>query len=437
MNSVPGNLPTIVAGVRTPFVRSHGAYADLSSFDLGRIVLSGLVAKTGIETGEIDLVTMGTVLHEPRTPNVARESVLGAGFPATIPAYTVSLACISSNVAATNIADMIQLERIKVAIFGGTDTCSDPPIRFSPKLRKLLVKISKAKGTMGYMRELKSLASFKAKDFAPDVPQVTEFSNGKSMGEGAEVLAQQLSVTREQSDLFALRSQQNALQAYENKVYENDLIHVQAPPRFRTIEKDEGPRADTTLEALTKLRPAFDKKFGVATAGSSSFLTDGASAVLMMSLAEAHQRGYTPYSILKDHVYRAGDALTEMLSGPAMTIPCLLAKNNLDYDDIGVWEIHEAFACQVVANLNLIADKDFVSSRLHLDKKWAGHIPMEKLNLWGGSLSLGHPFGATGGRLLWTASRRLQEENQRYAVVSGCAAGGHGSAILLENPNFS
>lgn len=437
MSSVSDNSPTIVGGVRTPFVRSHKSYANLSSFDLGRIVLSGLVAQTGIEPSEVDLVTMGTVLHEPRTPNVAREAVLGAGFPSSVPAYTISLACISSNVAGTNAADMIQLEKIKVAIFGGTDTCSDPPIRFSPKIRQLLVKMSKAKGPAGYLKELKALATFKPKDFAPDIPQVTEFSNGKSMGEGAEILAQQVGVTREQSDSFALRSQQTAVSAYDKNKYDEDLIHVQVPPKFKTIEKDEGPRPDSSLEALAKLRPAFDKKFGVATAGSSSFLTDGASAVLMMRHDEAIRRGYQPYSVLKDHIYRAGDALTEMLSGPAMTIPLLLARNGLNYDDIGVWEIHEAFACQVVANLALIKDREFITTKLGLDKKWAGEIPLERLNLWGGSLSLGHPFGATGGRLLWTASRRLQEEKQRFAIVSGCAAGGHGSAILLENPALS
>ena len=195
---------------------------------------------------------------------------------------------------------------------------------------------------------------------------------------------------------------------------------------------DDGPRADATAEKLASLRPAFDREFGVNTAGNSSFLTDGASAVLMMNAARAEELGFEPKAVVKDYLFRAGDPLTEMLSGPALSVPMLLAKHGLNYSDIDVWEIHEAFASQVLANLRLMESDDFHQDRLGIERPKGG-IDIEKVNNWGGSLSLGHPFGATGGRLLWTAACRLQESGKRYAVVTGCAAGGNGSAILLEN----
>lgn len=424
--------PVIVDGVRTPFMRSHKAYAKLSAFDLGRFALSGLTAKTGIDPAIIEHVSMGTVIHDPKTPNVARECVLGAGFPATVPAHTVSLACVSSNVAATNLADMIQLKRLKAAIFGGVDTCSDPPIRFSPKLRELMVKMSKVKSASDMMKHWDLLKRIRFKDLAPEVPQVVEFSNGKSMGEGAEYLAQQVGVTREASDEFAERSHQLAVKAQADGVFSEDLVPVHIPPKFTPVLSDDGPRADTNMEALAKLRPAFDKKFGVSTAGNSSFLTDGASAVLLMSRDKVQETGLQGRAVIRDYVFSAGDALAEMLSGPALTVPLLLAQNQLTVDDIDVWEIHEAFASQVLANLEYMKSDQFAKERLGLDKA-IGEIPLEKINIWGGSLSIGHPFGATGGRLLMTAARRLKEQGKRFAVVSGCAAGGHGSAILLEN----
>ena len=426
--------PVIVAGVRTPFMRSHKAYVNLSAYDLGRFAINGLMAKTGLDPELPEQVSLGTVIHDPKTSNVARECVLGAGLPSSVPAYTVSLACISSNVAATSLADMIRLKRLNVAIFGGTDTCSDPPIRFSPKLRKALVKLGNINKPQDILKECSTIKKLRLSDIAPDVPAVAEFSNGKSMGEGAEILAQQAGVLREESDRFAERSHQCAVKAQNDGIFLEDLIAVQAPPHFQTIDKDDGPRADTTFEKLSTLRPAFDKKLGVATAGSSSFLTDGASAVLMMSRQRAKELGYAPKAVIKDYVYRAGDALSEMLAGPALSVPVLLAKNKLKVSDIGVWEIHEAFASQVLANLKYMTMDKFVRDRLGLDKA-PGEIPLEKINIWGGSLSIGHPFGATGGRLLWTASRRLIQEQQRFAIVTGCAAGGHGSAILLENPD--
>ncbi len=431
----PELIPVIIDGVRTPFMRSHKAYVNLRACDLARIALSGLVDKLAIPASSIEHVSMGTVIHDPHTPNVAREGVLAAGLPPIIPAHTVSLACISSNMASTSLADMIRLNRISMGIAGGVDTCSDPPIRLSPSFRRALVRWQKIKKPAQLLPELVRLKNFKITDLALDTPGVTEFSNGKSMGEGCEILAQRVGVTREEADSFAARSHSLAVEAQNNGIFDDHVIPVQLPPHFSAIAKDDGPRADTTVEKLAKLSPAFDKTFGVNTAGNSSFLTDGASAMLIMSMKKAKDLGYKPKAIIIDHIYAAGDALSEMLSGPTLTIPFLLQKNKLKVSDIDVWEIHEAFAAQMVANLKLLASKKYAQERLGLADA-IGEIPLEKINIWGGSLSIGHPFGATGVRLLLTAAKRMEKQGARYAVVSGCAAGGHGSAILLANPQL-
>lgn len=433
-NISPELVPVIVEGVRTPFMRSHKAYVSLRACDLGRIAVAGLMDKTGISAKAIEHLSMGTVIHDPHTPNIARESLLAAGLPASIPAHTVSLACISSNMAATQIADMIRLNRIEVGIAAGVDTCSDPPIRLSPGFRRALVRWQKLKKPAQFLTELARLKNFQVSDLSLDAPSVSEYSNGKSMGEGCEILAQRVGVTREETDKYAARSHFLALQAQKEKIFEDHVLSVQIPPSFAPIRADDGPRSDATEEKLAKLPPAFDRTFGVNTAGNSSFLTDGASAMLVMSARKAQELGYQAKAVILDHVYTAGDVLTEMLSGPAFSIPQLLKRNNLKVADVDVWEIHEAFASQMVANLKLMKDHKFAKERLGLSEA-IGEIPLEKINIWGGSLSLGHPFGATGVRLLMTAAKRLALQGARYAVVSGCAAGGHGSAILLGNPN--
>lgn len=422
----------IIEGVRTPFVRSHQSFVDLNPCDLGRIALTGLATKSAIDPNLIEYVCLGTVLNDPHTPNVARESVLAADWPVTVPAHTVSMACISANVAATSVQNMIMSGNIDIAVFGGVDTCSDPPIRISRQFRKALVRMEKVKGLSGLAKEWPTLKKLKLTGAWLDIPKVAEYSNGKSMGEGCEILARYAQVTREEADEFAMRSHQLAAKAQKDGIFQSDIIPVHIPPHFKAVEKDDGPRGDTTLEKLAKLKPAFDKKLGISTAGTSSFLTDGASAVLLASQKSVKEHKLVPKAWIRDYVFRAGDALNEMLSGPSLTVPVLLARHNLKIEDIDVWEIHEAFAAQVVANLKNMRSDAYAQKFLKMPKAM-GEIPLEKINIWGGSLSLGHPFGATGGRLLWTAARRLSEKGGKWAVVASCAAGGHGSAILLEN----
>ena len=423
--------PVILTGSRTPFMRSFNNYQDLSTFDLGRMALAGLRAKMSLDPEEIETVIYGTVAHDPSKPNIARECLLGSGLSERIPAYTVSLACISSNMAATNLAEQITSGRVTAGIIGGVDSCSDPAIRVSKGLRRILVKMSRVRG--GVLNYWPVLKAFRLRHLIPDVPKIVEFSNGKSMGYGAELLAQQVGITREETDEFAKRSHLQAVEGQKKGFFAQMITPLNLPPKFKVLTADDGPRADTSSKSLAKLRAAFDKKFGVCTAGNSSFLSDGASALLLSSMKKAKEHNLSPLAILQDYVYAAGDPLTEMLTGPALSIPILLKKNNLKVSDIAVWEIHEAFASQVLANIRLMSDKNFLKERLNLDESFT-EVPMEQINVYGGSLSLGHPFAATGARLLHTAALRLQASGKQYAVVSGCAAGGHGSAILLKNP---
>ena len=428
-----GREAVLVDAARTAFARSNGAWSELMAYELGKAAIAGLLAKTGLDPKEVDLVTMGTVVQDPRTSNLAREAMLAAGMPNTIPAFTTTLACISANVAATSAVDQIQLGHIDVAIAGGAESLSDPPIRLSKNLRQALVKSQKAKGAKGYLEIVKELSP---EDLIPDIPSAAEFSSGLTMGESCERFAKRVGVSRKESDEFAARSHVLAARAWSEGRYADEVVPVPVPPKMELVTTDDGPRGDTTVDTLAGLRPAFDKQFGLITAGSSSFLTDGGSAVLLMAKERCAKLGLTARAVIKDYVYAGGDPLEELLAGPALAVPLLLERNGINARDVGVWEIHEAFAAQVVANLKLLADKQFLEERVGV-RLAPIEIPLERINPWGGSLSIGHPFGATGGRLLSTASRRLQVTGERYAVVTGCAAGGHGSAILLENPNAS
>jgi acetyl-CoA acetyltransferase family protein len=419
----------IIDGVRTPFLRSNGGFSDLAALDLGRFAVQGLLKKTGIDREVIDHVVMGSVISDPKAPNLAREVLLGNSLPFSASAYTVSMACISSNIAAGLAFDQIALGRYQTAIVGGAEMLSDFPIRHSKKIRQALIRLQKAKGMGDYLKEMKNLS---IKDLVPDVPSVTEFSTGLSMGQSCERLAKRLGVTREEADAFSLRSHVNAAKAWSEKIYDDEVCSISLSPKFKSIDQDNGPRGDSSLESMAKLRTSFDKKHGQITAANSSFLTDGGSAVLMMSADRAAELGYKPLAVVKDYVTRGTEPMDDLLLGPGFVIGELLKKHNLKAKDIDVWEIHEAFASQMVANLKAM-DCSTVSKDI-FGSDAVGEIDEDRLNIHGGSLALGHPFGATGGRLVMSASQRLKREGARYAVISGCAAGGHGLAMLLENP---
>jgi acetyl-CoA acyltransferase len=419
----------VIDGCRTPFVRSGGAFDDLTSYDLGRHALAGLLRRAPIRPEDVDLLVMGTVVADPATSNLARECGLAAGLPASCPAYTVTAACISANIAFHDAANAIATGTADLAVAGGAETLSDAPIRLSGPLRKRLIAGRKARGVGDWLRLARGL---RLRDLAPDVPPIADFSTGLTMGQNAERLCKRIGITREQQDAYALGSHQRAAEATREGRLARQIEPLRTAPRFEPVTDDDGIRGDTTLEKLARLRPAFDRQFGTITAGNSSYLTDGASAVLLASEDRAAALGLRPLARLVGFSLVAMDPLDELLLGPATAIPAVLERTGLALEAMDVVELHEAFAGQVLAVLELLADDGFARERLGHDRA-PGRIDAERLNAWGGSLSVGHPFGATGGRLVTTCCHRLEQEGGRFGLIAACASGALGYAGVLEN----
>ena len=435
-NPTPEALqPVIAAGTRTPFLDSAGLYADMMSYELGAEALRGLLDRAGVPAADIELVIMGTVLHEVETTNVAREAMLAAGMASRTPAYTVAMAGISPNVGVMNLCDQIRLGRLKLGIASGTENFSDVPVRLGQGIRRALMKLRQRKD---FGERMKVLGGLRLRDLGLDIPDGSDYTTGMTMGVSCERMVKGLSafgaVSRQACDAYAAESHACAVRAADAGQLAGQITPV-TNKAGDTAEVDNTPRADATAERLGKLTPVFDRENGVITPGNASRFTDGAGALLLTSREEAARRGMKPLAIVRDYLLAGVDTLQdEMLLGPAMSIPPLLARNGLSFADVGVWEIHEAFAAQMLVNMACMADGDFVRAR-HGDGMPHGEIPREILNTWGGSLSLGNPFAATGCRLLLTAAQRLQQEGKRFAVVSTCAGGGLGAALLLENPS--
>jgi len=421
----------VIDGTRTPFLRSGTDYMDLLSYQLGQHAIKGLLTKTGIDPKEIGYVVMGTVIANVKTGNVARESAITAGVPYTAPCHTVTMACISANQAIVSAMHVLQNGDADVAIAGGTDSVSDAPIMFNKKMRKKLFKAQKVKGAGEILQFVSTL---RPSDFVPDAPAVAEFLTGRTMGLDCDILAARYGVTRKEQDEFAVRSHLLAAKADAEGILANEITPVETPPNFKRIAKDNGFRGDTTYEKMAKLKPAFVKEGGTITAANASFLTDGAACVLLMTEEKAMQLGLKPKAYLHSYTFSGCDLKEELLLGPTYAISKLLAKQNMKLEDFDVYEFHEAFAGQILANLKCLSSDDFAKQKLGRDKA-VGVVPIDKLNVWGGSLSLGHPFGATGARLVTTAANRLIKENGKFALLSACAAGAHGHAMILEKYN--
>lgn len=418
----------IIDGCRTPFLRSGTDYMDLMSYQLGAYAIKGLLAKTGLSPGLVDKVIMGNVISNIRTPNVARESALLAGMPASTPCHTVSLACISANRAIADGCFEIMAGHAGIIVAGGVDHTSDTPIQFPRKMRKKLFHAQRLK-TLG--DQLKFLTSLRLSDFVPERPQVAEFTTRRVMGQDCDIMAARFQVSRGEQDEFAVRSHQLAARAHDAGYLGQEMVEVSLPPKFRPINRDNGIRGDSTVESVSKLRPAFDKKFGTLTAANSSFLTDGAAAVLLMSESKAEELGLTPKAEVVDFVFTGQSLEDELLLGPAYAVSKLLKRQQMELSEIDVIEFHEAFAGQILSNLKALASDEFAQQKLGREKA-VGQIDLAKFNLWGGSLSIGHPFGATGARIATTTANRLQKEDGAYGLLAACAAGAHGHAMLLK-----
>ncbi len=428
MMKVQPRKVVLIEGRRTPFMRAGTSYLDLMSYQLGHFAIRGLLNKTNVDPALIDHVIMGTVISNIKTPNVARESSLMADVPAKTPCRTVSQACISANRAISDAYLEIASGRADAIVAGGVDSVSDAPVQFRKAMRKKLFRAQKLRGIGDYIRFAFSL---RPADFLPERPEVAEYSTGRVMGEDCDIMAARFQVSREEQDEYAVRSHHLAHAAFEAGHLEDEIEEVSLAPSFETIRRDNGVRADTSLEKVSRLRPVFDRKYGTLTAGNSSFLTDGAAATLLMSEEKALELGMEPRAEIVDYVFTGQDVDNALLLGPAYAISALLDRCQMGLSDFGVIEFHEAFAGQVLANIRALASDAF--ARQYLDREKAvGQIDMDRLNRWGGSLSIGHPFGATGARILTTTANRLKHEGGVYGLLASCAAGAQGHAMIIK-----
>lgn len=424
-----GRRVAIVNGCRTPFVRSGTVFKDLSAIDLGTIAVRELVNRAGLDGRDVDEVIYGTVVHNVQAPNIGREVALQAGLPPTIPAFTVSRACSSANQAITSGAEKIALGNGDVVVAGGAESLSDIPILVSKRLADRLVQASKAR-SLG--QRVKAFAGFRPKELVPTTPAIAEYSTGESMGQAAERMAKENEIPRAEQDRWALRSHELAARGTTDGRLTAEIVPTYVPPRYEeVVDRDNGIRTDTNLEKLAALKPVFDRRYGSVTAGNSSPLTDGASAVLLMSEEAARALGYEPRAYIRSWAYAALDPADQLLQGPAFAIPKALDRAGVTMQDIEIWEMHEAFASQVLSNLQALDSDTFARDRLGRSAK-VGIPPEDHINVMGGSIAIGHPFGGTGGRLTTTLVNEMKRRGAGLGLISVCAAGGLGFAMVVE-----
>ena len=416
----------IIGGNRIPFARSNTAYSDASNQEMLTAAIDGLATRFGLEGERVDEVVAGAVLKHARDFNLTRESVLGSKLSAETPAVDIQQACATGLQAAIQVANKIALGQIEVGIAGGTDTTSDAPVAISDKLRKKLMKVNAARDTKG---RLTALAAIRPTDIGLDIPQNGEPRTGLSMGEHAALTALEWQIGREEQDELAATSHQRLAAAYDAGFLDDQITP------FRGLERDSNLRADSSVEKLAKLKPVFGKgEAATMTAANSTPLTDGASAVLLSSEDWASEHGLEPLAFLVDHETAAVDFVhgnEGLLMAPAYAVPRMLERNGLGLQDFDLYEIHEAFASQVLATLAAWRDPVFARERLGRDAA-VGEVDRAKLNVNGGSLAAGHPFAATGGRIVASLAKALDERGGGRGVISICAAGGQGVVAILE-----
>ena len=419
----------LVAGCRTPFAKAGTVYRDLTAVDLARACVRELVERSEADPAWIDTVVMGQVIPSVAAPNLAREVVLGTGLPASIPAHTVNRACASAGEAIAEVVDEIRDGHAAVGIAGGAESLSDIPILHSRRMAKALVEASKARTLGG---KLRAFSKLRPKDLAPQTPAIAEPSTGLTMGQSAEKMAKENGISREEQDWIAYLSHRNAAAAVDDGRLTAEMCTVLLPPRYETaVSVDNLIRRDTTPEALAALPPVFDKKYGTVTAGNSSPLTDGAAAVLLMSESRAKEEGLEPLAFVRSWAVAAVDPGGQLLMGPGIAIPKALDRAGLQLADMDLIEMHEAFAAQVASNIQALESPQWAKEKLGRSEP-VGRVDRERLNVSGGSIAIGHPFGATGARIATTLANELKRRKGRYGLLSICAQGGMGFAMVLE-----
>jgi acetyl-CoA C-acetyltransferase len=422
----------ILGGNRIPFARSNTVYSTVSNQEMFTATLQGLVDRFNLHGERLGDVVGGAVMKHARDFNLVRECVLSTTLSRDTPAFDLQQACGTGLEAAMVVANKIALGHIECGIAGGVDTTSDAPIGLNEKLRKIMLEASRAKTTAQRLTALSKIRP--AMLVQPALPRNGEPRTGLSMGEHAELMAQQWNISREDQDALALKSHMNLAKAYDDGFF-NDLMTP-----FKGVSRDNNLRGDLSIEKLRSLKPVFDKKVapekGTLTAGNSTPLTDGASAVLLASEEWAKARNlpvlaYITFSEVAAVDFFDNDAKEGLLMAPAYAVPRMLARANLKLQDFDYYEIHEAFAAQVLCTLKAWEDKKFCKEKLGLDKP-LGKIDMKKLNINGSSLAAGHPFAATGGRLVATLAKMLDQKGSGRGLISICAAGGQGVVAIIE-----
>jgi acetyl-CoA C-acetyltransferase len=415
----------VIGGNRIPFARSNGPYTQASNQDMLQAAVDGLVSRFALEDERLGEAVAGAVLKHSRDFNLTREVVLGSKLSPQTPAYDIQQACGTGLEATILVANKIRLGQIDNGIAGGVDTTSDAPLAVNDDLRKILIEANAAKSNAG---RLKALAKIRPQHIVPDMPKNAEPRTGKSMGEHQAITAKEWGLTREEQDELAARSHQNLAASYDSG-WQDDLM-----TSFLGVERDNNLRPDSTVEKLAKLKPAFGGPDGTMTAGNSTPLSDGASVVLLAAEDWAQEHGLKPLAYFVD-AETAGveyvNGKEGLLMAPAYAVPRLLARNGLTLQDFDYYEIHEAFAAQVLTTLKAWEDPEFCKERLGLDEP-LGSIDRDKLNVKGGSLAAAHPFAATGGRIIANLAKLLNEKGSGRGLVSVCAAGGLGVTAILE-----
>ncbi|ALR14962.1 acetyl-CoA C-acyltransferase FadI [Vibrio natriegens] len=423
-----GERVAIVAGLRTPFARQSTEFSQVPAVDLGKMVVSEMLARTDLDPKLIEQVVFGQVVQMPEAPNIAREIVLGTGMNVHIDAYSVTRACATSFQAAVNVTESIMAGTIDIGIAGGADSSSVLPIGVSKKLAANLLALSKTK-TLG--QKLNVLRNLSLKDLMPVPPAVAEYSTGLSMGQTAEQMAKTHGISRAEQDALAHRSHTLASQAWKEGKIQGEVMTAFPEPYKKWISEDNNVRHDSTLEGYAKLRPAFDRQYGSVTAANSTPLTDGGAAVMLMREGKAKELGMEILGYIRGYAFSAIGVETDMLMGPSYATAKVLENTGLELSDLTLIDMHEAFAAQALANVKMFASDKFAQENLGRSKA-IGEIDMDKFNVLGGSIAYGHPFAATGARIMTQTLRELKRRGGGIALNTACAAGGLGAAMILE-----
>lgn len=425
---VTSDRVAVISGLRTPFQKVATGFRQVPARTLGATLVAELVQRTEIDKQLIQQLVFGQVIMAPDAPNVGREIVLGANLPVDCDAYSVSRACASSYQSVVNVLQHIESGQIDTGIAGGVDVSSQSAISVNQKMAEAMVKANYSKGLGA---KLKAFKGIKFKDLIPSSPAIKEPSSAYTMGEAAEKMARENGIQREDQDAIAHNSHVNTAKAWQEGWFAEQVMNVVLPPAYKAVDKDNLFRDNSDLSAYGRLRPVFDRRHGTITAGNSSPLTDGASAALLMRESTAKSLGLTPLGYIRGYAFAALDPDWQMLMGPSFATPLALDNAGLTLKDIDLIDMHEAFAAQVLSNTQAFSSKTFAKERLNRSQA-IGEIDMEKFNISGSSIAIGHPFAATGTRQLVQMLHDLKRTNQNLGLITACAAGGLGAAMILE-----